>query len=382
MRDCPHFPDFSPVPRILGVGFLAGMISLGGMASARALDEMPVEADPANDGGSSALSAHAESAALLDLSQPSAELQNRMVKIYGAGGFAEMEEYQSGFFISQDGLIATVFSPVLNADALECVLFDGSRFEAELLGIEPTLEIALLKIEKNGLPYFDLSRNADAAKERVLDGLPVLALSNLFGVAVGSEPVSVQAGNISTTTRLNASRRAFETQYRGKVYVLDFTTNNPGAAGGALVSADGKRLYGMLGKELQDAQTGCWLNFALPVSILNEGVRNIQSGDAQTLAAMGRDARIRPERALRLNELGIVMVPEITARTPAFVDAVSENSRASRTDLRPDDLILYWNGQLIQSIEELEQELDFTDWEDPVRVSVLRNGELLEIEIP
>ena len=64
MRDCPHFPDFSPVPRILGVGFLAGMISLGGMASARALDEMPVGADPANDGGPSALSAHAESAAL------------------------------------------------------------------------------------------------------------------------------------------------------------------------------------------------------------------------------------------------------------------------------------------------------------------------------
>ena len=78
--------------------------------------------------------------------QSTAELQPRMVKIYGAGGFAEMEEYQSGFLISADGLIATVFSQVLNTDTIDCVLSDGSRYTAELLGVEPIQEIALLKI--------------------------------------------------------------------------------------------------------------------------------------------------------------------------------------------------------------------------------------------
>lgn len=361
--------------RTVCTAFLTGSVFLGGaslamvQSTAASNEQQVFTDDPA-------------SSSLLDLSAPSEKLQSRMVKVYGAGGFAEMEEYQSGFFISQDGLIVTVFSSVLNADTLECVLFDGSRAEAKLLGVEPTLEIALLKIEKDGLPFFDIRQAAETVKDRTLDGLPVLALSNLFGVAVGNEPVSVQAGYIAVTTQLDASRRAFETQYRGDVYVLDVTTNNPGAAGGALVSADGERLYGILGKELQDAQTGCWLNFALPVSVLQQGIQNIQSGDAQTLAAMGRDARSRPERSLRLQELGVVMVPEITAKTPAFIDAVSENSRAARAGLKPDDLLLYWNGRLIQSLDELAAELEFTDWEDPVRVTLLRNGELLELDVP
>ena len=59
-----------------------------------------------------------------------------------------------------------------------------------------------------------------------------MALSNLFGVAVGDEPVSVQRGTISVVARLEARRGVFETPYRGPVYVLDVTTNNPGAAGG------------------------------------------------------------------------------------------------------------------------------------------------------
>ncbi|MDO4628798.1 MAG: trypsin-like peptidase domain-containing protein, partial [Planctomycetia bacterium] len=57
-------------------------------------------------------------------------VQPKMVKIYGVGGFAEMEEYQTGVFISADGMILTAFSPVLNTDELECVLYDGSRYTA------------------------------------------------------------------------------------------------------------------------------------------------------------------------------------------------------------------------------------------------------------
>ena len=60
----------------------------------------------------------------------------------------------------------------------------------------------------------------------------MLALSNLFGVATGNEPASVQHGTVSVVTRLDARRGMFETPYHGPVYVLDLVTNNPGAAGG------------------------------------------------------------------------------------------------------------------------------------------------------
>lgn len=315
-----------------------------------------------------------------DLAAVAERVQPQMVKIYGAGGFSEMEEYQSGFFISSDGLIATIFSPVLNCDGIECVLADGSHFTAKLLGVEPIQEIALLKIEKSPVPCFDLEAAAQATRGEQLDGTPILAFSNLFNVAVGNEPVSVQAGTIAVTTRLDASRRAFATRWHGEIFVLDVTTNNPGAAGGALVSADGKTLYGILGKELQHARTGCWLNFALPAHVLADGIQKIRSGKAQTSDSEVEE-RPKPQRALRLSELGLAMVPEIVARTPAFIDCVTPESRAAKADLRPDDLILYLNDRLIQSLEDLSAELEFTDFEDPVRVTILRNGEILEKEV-
>ena len=77
----------------------------------------------------------------------------------------------------------------------------------------------------------------------------MLAVSNIFGVATGNEPASVQKGTVSAVTRLEARRGEFETPYRGPVYVLDVTTNNSGTAGGALVTRRGE-LAAMLGKEL------------------------------------------------------------------------------------------------------------------------------------
>lgn len=312
-----------------------------------------------------------------------AQIQPKMVKIYGAGGFAEMEEYQSGFFISADGLIVTAFSPVLNTEDLECVLFDGTHWRAKLLGIDPVPEIALLKIETKNpdFPFFDLAVSAKFTQTTMLDGAPILAFSNLFNVAVGNEPVSVQAGNIGSTTRLDASRRAFAARFHGTVYVLDVTTNNPGAAGGALVSADGSVLYGILGKELRHSRTGCWLNFAIPTHTLSESVQKILSGEAQTSTASetAQDGRPLPERALDLKKFGVELVPEIVTRTPPYIDAVTEETRAARAGLQPDDLVLYWNGRLVQSIDELREELRFTDFEDPVKITVLRRGEILEI---
>ena len=98
---------------------------------------------------------------------------------------------------------------------------------------------------------------------KAAEGTRVMAFSNLFGVAVGDEPVSVQRGTISVITRLEARRGVFETPYRGPVYVLDVTTNNPGAAGGALVTRRGE-LIGMLGKELRNSLNNTWLNYAVP----------------------------------------------------------------------------------------------------------------------
>lgn len=162
------------------------------------------------------------------LAETLARVQPKMVKIYGAGGIAGLEYYQSGFLISPDGAILTVWSHVLDTDEITAVLSDGRKLTAKLIGADPRLEIAVLKIATTDLPWFDLAKAAEADA-----GSRVLALSNLFNVAEGNEPASVQHGTISVKTRLEARRGAFDTPYNGPVYALDVVTNNPGAAGGA-----------------------------------------------------------------------------------------------------------------------------------------------------
>src|SRR5690606_9822860 len=72
------------------------------------------------------------------------DVQPKLVKIYGAGGYKNLESYGSGFVVSPDGFIATVWSHLLDAAVITVVLDDGRRFEAELIGAEPRLELAVL----------------------------------------------------------------------------------------------------------------------------------------------------------------------------------------------------------------------------------------------
>ncbi len=156
------------------------------------------------------------------------QAQTKMVKLYGAGGFRGLEGYQSGFLISGEGHILTALSYVLDTDRVTVTLNDGRRYDAKLLGGDPRLEVAVLKIEATNLPHFDIAKAVS-----LTGGTRILAFSNLFNVAMGDEPASVQSGTVSVVTRLEGRRGVFETPYHGPIYVLDVATNNPGAAGGA-----------------------------------------------------------------------------------------------------------------------------------------------------
>ena len=312
-------------------------------------------------------------AATPSLSDTIADAQPKMVKIYGAGGFRGMEAYQSGMLISDEGHILTVFSYVLDTDYISVTLDDGQKFDAKLLGADPQLEVAVLKIEATGLPHFNLREAVEADA-----GVRVLALSNLFGVATGDEPASVQHGIVSIKTELTAHRGVFETPYGGQVYVLDAMTNNPGAAGGALITRRGE-LVGLLGKELRNSMNNTWLNYAMPIVEVRKSVEEIQAGTFEALAA--DPARPRPERALELEALGIVLMPDILERTPAYVDEVRADSPAAAVGLRPDDLILLLDERLIQGCKSLREELEYIDYEDPIVLIVLRGQELLTFQL-
>ncbi len=299
--------------------------------------------------------------------------QPKLVKIYGAGGLRGLEAYQSGLLISSDGLVLTVWSYVLDSDVVTVTLNDGRKFAAELVGADPRLEIALLRIKATELECFNL----DAAVE-IGSGDRVLAFSNLYGVATGNEPSSVLHGVVSAKSKLAARRGGFQTPYQGDVYVLDAMTNNPGAAGGALTDRQG-RLAGLLGKELRNSLNNTWLNYAIPIGELVVAVEDIKAGKSRPRNV--EDVVKRPVEAHNPATLGMRLVPDVLAKTPPFVDRVERGSAADKAGLRPDDLVLFANGRLVSSCKALLDELSLIDRGENVTLMVERDSTLLEITI-
>lgn len=298
------------------------------------------------------------------------EAQRRVVKIYGAGGLSGLEAYQSGFLVSPDGHIATTWSYVLDVDPV-VLLDDGRRFEAEIVDFAPAMELAVLKIEASQLPYFPIAKEIS-----VQWGDPVIAISNLFNIATGDEPASVMQGSVAAITTLDARSGTFKTPYRGKVFVLDLIANNPGAGGGAVVDASGQ-LVGMLGKELRDASTGVWLNYALPADTLRSTIGDIIAG-RKTNTPDESEPILPREESHSPQTLGIVMIPDVLEATPAYVDDVRVESPAA-DQLRPDDLVLLVNGQRVQSQRALRDMLRRIDRRDDVELTIQRNAEILPI---
>ena len=298
----------------------------------------------------------------------------KTVKVYGAGGIRGLEAYQSGFLISGEGHVLTTWSYVLDTenDSVGVTLSDGRRFEAKVIGHDPRLEIAVLKIEANDTPFFSLDSAVQATT-----GARVLAFSNLFGVATGNEQVSVQRGVIMARTQLIARRGAFASSYDGPVYILDAMTNNPGAAGGVLTDRGG-HLLGLLGKELASSRTNTWLNYAVPISELNSAVVDILAGKTRPLSAH-RESVKKPKEPLKVSMLGINLVPDVIAKTPPFIDRLVPGSAAYDAGLRPDDLVLFVNDRVIGSCKAMEEELSFIDRLDSVRITVQRGQQLVEV---
>jgi len=305
----------------------------------------------------------------------------RVVKVYGAGGVRGLEGYQSGILVSPAGHVVTASSTVLDSESIDCVLDDGRRFAATLIGVDPRRELAVLSIAGEDLPCFTLPGESapsggagESVSGRVPAGTRVMALSNLFAVAVGDERVSAQHGVIATVVPLEARRGAHEAPYRGAVYLLDYTTSNPGSAGGALVDWRG-RLVGMLGKELRASATGVWLNYALPVDEVAEGYREA-TGNGAPPAPPPDD--LVPFDAGRL---GVVLVPDLLDRTPPYVESVRAGSAAERAGLRPDDLFVAVNGRSVASRGAVQAALGTVAEGDAVQVSVIRAGEIVVCDL-
>jgi len=284
----------------------------------------------------------------------------KLVKLFGSGGFQGLASYGTGALVSPDGYILTVSSHILDTPDLLVHLADGRRFRGKVVATEPNLDVALVKIEAKELEFFDVLKAAERPLAET--GTGVLAFSNQFKIAQREEPMSVQRGVISGYSKLPLRRGIFEAPYSGEVYVIDAITNNPGAGGGVVTTRKGE-LLGLIGKELRNNLTDTWINYAVPIQATVKGKRDDAEASVSIVELVERKEKYSPLRPPTKNAgpggyHGIVLVPNVVERTPPYVEDVAKGSPAERAGLKPDDLIVYVDGEQVGNINHFRDILD------------------------
>jgi serine protease Do len=292
--------------------------------------------------------------------------QPRLVKVYGAG-IGRSPGYATGLIVSPDGDILTAQGVHLAASSLRVTLPDGETHIAQVVRRSPELQAALLKIEAKTPEYFDLEQPAV-----VEPGDWILALSNAFKVAEGPEPLSVNVGVLTLKTRLEARRGVQDFPYHGDVLLIDAITSNPGAAGGAIISAEGK-LVGMIGKVIEGKNTNTRLNYAVPTNLLHDFLTKPESSLASNDVPTTNDAAP--------GDLGIRLFALGGRRAPAYVDRVVAGSPAASAGLKTDDLVISVDGQAVRSADDFKRLVAMLKIGQQVVVEVKRKNELLSLRM-
>lgn len=276
----------------------------------------------------------------------------------GPGGEVPLQQGSgSGVVISPDGYIVTNNHVVDGAENLEVVLNDQQTYEAEIVGVDPTTDIALIKIEATNLPTVQI---ADSDKLRI--GEWVVAVGNPFSLTS-----TVTAGIVSAKGRsIDILRRTSELAIES--FIQTDAVVNPGNSGGALVDINGD-LVGI--NTAISSPTGVFAgySFAVPSAIVKKVAEDLREFGVVQRGLLG--ARIQELNTKFAEELGI------DRDNGVYVNEVTENSAAEEAGLQKGDVITAVDGITTLRNSELLEQLGRRRPGDEVTLTFERDGDLL-----
>ncbi|HMN90604.1 MAG TPA: trypsin-like peptidase domain-containing protein [Saprospiraceae bacterium] len=279
--------------------------------------------------------------------------------LFGDSFNAPKEGTGSGVIYTTDGYIITNNHVVEFADELEVTLYDNRKFKAKLIGRDTRTDLAVIKIDANGLTTLKL---ADSDKAKV--GEWVLAVGNPFNLTS-----TVTAGIISAKGRninLLGGGSAIE------AFIQTDAAVNPGNSGGALVDANGN----LLGINTAIAtRTGVFsgYSFAIPVNLTKRIVDDIiEFGDYR-----------RPLLGINIYDLDSKGAAElgISITQGVVVDNVINGGSAQYAGIQPKDVIVKVDGRDVKSVPELQEIIGRSKVGDVVNVTVNRKGQNKDIPV-
>jgi len=262
----------------------------------------------------------------------------------------------SGAIISEDGYIVTNNHVIENASKVEITLEDNRRFTARVIGLDPTTDLALLKIEANNLPFIPFG-NSDQAQI----GEWVLAVGNPYELNS-----TVTAGIISAKSR-NIGILRDESNMQVESFIQTDAAVNPGNSGGPLVNLNGE----IIGINTAIAsRTGGFsgYSFAVPSSIAKKVMDDLlEFGTVQRglLGVIIRDVNADLEEAIG---------EEVKADRGVFVDKVNEGSGGEDAGLQRGDIIIGIDGAETYTTSSLQERVARKRPGDEINVKFLREG--------
>lgn len=261
----------------------------------------------------------------------------------------------SRFIISSDRRILTNAHVVEGADEVTVVLKDGRSFPGKVTGADRVTDVAVIKIEANGLPTVE-----PANSDNIVVGWAI-AIGNPLGLNN-----TVTQGIISATGRSGSDIGIQDIR-------LDFIQTdaaiNPGNSGGPLLDAQGQ-VIGVNTAILGPAQG---LGFAIPIETAQRVANQlITTGRVEHPYIGVRLIELTPEIQQQINQSNLGF--KINQERGVLIVAVAPNSPATRGGLRPGDIITQVKGVQIQNADQVQAQVQATPLGNTLQFEVNRNG--------
>ncbi len=270
----------------------------------------------------------------------------------------DMRSMGSGFFISQDGYLLTNNHVIEGADQISIRLTDRREFDAEIIGADPSSDLALLKVNQTGLPYLKL---ADSDTLKI--GEWVVAIGSPFGLEF-----SASAGIIS------AMGRSIPTE-QNENYVPFIQTDvaiNPGNSGGPLFNLKGE-VVGVNSQIYTRSGGSIGLSFAIPSNTVNNVV-----------------AQLRVKGRVDRGWLGVV-IQEVDRNLAesfgldkpigALIAQLEPGGPAEKGGVHVGDVVIEFNGSRIETMGDLPHAVGSTAPGEKVGMLVVRQGKKKTLKV-
>lgn len=265
----------------------------------------------------------------------------------------------SGVIISPDGYIVTNNHVVQEAGRLEVTLNDKRSFEAQIIGLDPTTDLALIKIDVHSLPFLSYG-NSDNVKV----GEWVLAVGNPFNLTS-----TVTAGIVSAKARdinILGTNSAIES------FIQTDAVVNRGNSGGALVNSSGE-LVGINAAIASNTGSYTGYSFAIPVNIVKKVIDDFMKFGEIQRAYLGITFVEIDSKFARENN-----IDEIRG---IYVMEVLEEGAADKAGIREGDIIVRIDDTDINSKSSLLETIGTRRPGDEVKIYVRRDEKLMDFNV-